>query len=817
MRKLRVSLVGAIVASTGAVLFAGPAAAAAPTAPYTALVVHSEGTTYVNDNSSYDLARGTLRVMEQTANGWPLEMIGETSDFKHFNNMYVIPALGTQFAAGTTYQTAPNWSATAGSTSMDVDGDGMACQAAGTLTVDEVAYDETGTITKFGASFTENCPQQTETGEIRFNSSLPYQAADSWDYLMAFGQQPVGALGAGMDATVQIDGPQSTTFGAASLSGHDPDAFMIGTNTCSGATLSFGQTCTVQILPNANAVGDQDALLTLVDSATGGKITRLARLTGVDPRGASVNPGQLYFGYVPNFSTSAPQTATITGTGSTATTFGQRQLGGDTPSAFTVTADTCSGATLASGQTCKITVDAHPTVTAQYTMATITLPSNDVAGSTVISLDVSGYESDAGTFYPLSPSRILDTRSGLGGPKAKVGANKTLTLQVTGKGGVPTSDVSAVVLNVTVTGGTASSYVTVYPSGVSMPTASSLNFVKGWTGANSVTVAVGSTGKIILHNAAGSTNMIVDVTGYYASGSTHAPVYDMGGQYIATTPGRLADTRTWTKNHAPIPGGYYISVPGSVSASVNPHIRAFAVNITAVGESASGYLTAWNGAADYLPKSSTLNYSAGKTVANFAIVPTMPCVDCGSATGLPSIGVYTSKSTGIIVDVVGYYDDSTLHNGLRFHPMVPTRIVDTRSGSHALGTGATATFTAPGRVLDSATDALALNVTAVAPTASTYLTVWPSGVGRPTVSNLNPAAHQTVPNAAQTLLGPTGAFNVYNNTGTTNVLVDVVGTFDLYPGTATAAVQSQARGFEADPAGSNLTAIGSPQLVHAIK
>lgn len=72
----------------------------------------------------------------------------------------------------------------------------------------------------------------------------------------------------------------------------------------------------------------------------------------------------------------------------------------------------------------------------------------------------------AGASYtPVAPVRVLDTRKGTGGFSSPVGAGKTISLQVTGHNAVPATGVTAVVLNVTATGPTASNYVTVYPDG----------------------------------------------------------------------------------------------------------------------------------------------------------------------------------------------------------------------------------------------------------------------------------------------------------------------------------------------------------------
>ena len=84
-----------------------------------------------------------------------------------------------------------------------------------------------------------------------------------------------------------------------------------------------------------------------------------------------------------------------------------------------------------------------------------------------------GTPTEPGSFVSLAPSRILDTRNGNGAPVGKVAPNGILDLQVTGRGGVPGSGVAAVVLNVTVTGAEASGFVTVFPTGASVPTGSS--------------------------------------------------------------------------------------------------------------------------------------------------------------------------------------------------------------------------------------------------------------------------------------------------------------------------------------------------------
>src|SRR5207245_3089153 len=76
-----------------------------------------------------------------------------------------------------------------------------------------------------------------------------------------------------------------------------------------------------------------------------------------------------------------------------------------------------------------------------------------------------------GAYHPMTPTRILDTRSG-----SSLGPGQSIDVLITGQGGVPSMGVTAVVMNVTVTRTSASSYLTVYPAGAARPVASNLHW-----------------------------------------------------------------------------------------------------------------------------------------------------------------------------------------------------------------------------------------------------------------------------------------------------------------------------------------------------
>lgn len=132
--------------------------------------------------------------------------------------------------------------------------------------------------------------------------------------------------------------------------------------------------------------------------------------------------------------------------------------------------------------------------------------------------DIVGYYSPDNTakqFFPITPIRALDTRDGTGGFSAAVGQGASIDLGIRGANGIP-STASAIVMNTTAVLPTGGSFLTVWPTGITRPLASNLNFVPGDTIPNLVQVGIGSNGKVSLFNNAGSVDLVVDLTGYFA-------------------------------------------------------------------------------------------------------------------------------------------------------------------------------------------------------------------------------------------------------------------------------------------------------------
>lgn len=375
-------------------------------------------------------------------------------------------------------------------------------------------------------------------------------------------------------------------------------------------------------------------------------------------------------------------------------------------------------------------------------------------------------------FVAAGPVRMLDTRNGTGAPERPVGAGGVVRLKVLGVGYVPASGVTAVTLNVTDAGATASSYVSVYPDGTARPSSSNLNFRAGQDNPNLVTVRVGGDGYVDLYNAHGKVNLIADLEGYYTT--TRSGTDDLHMSGLATmAPTRVLDTRNGTGAAQGAVG------PGSITTFTLPkYARGWAtvgavLNVTVTGGTSGGYITV--SCSSPTPATSTLNYRAGQTASNLAV----PCVNAGK------VHIYNSAGhVQLIADLQGVYtneqagtaDDWVAPSGGPFVATAPTRFLDTRTGlgASAKPLGANGTLTVKLTKVPAGATAVLVNLTGVAPTANTHLTAYGDGA-LPTVSNDNLTAGQTRPVLAVVPVGADGSLRIHNALGSVDVVADLEG------------------------------------------
>jgi hypothetical protein len=377
-----------------------------------------------------------------------------------------------------------------------------------------------------------------------------------------------------------------------------------------------------------------------------------------------------------------------------------------------------------------------------------------------------GVNPGGGRYTPLTPARILDTRTGEGGFSQPLGPFGGIDVQITGRGGVPATGVSAIAMNVTVTEPTGSGYLTVAPAGKPRPFTANLNFSPGQTVPNLVVVKLGTGGKVQLFNSAGNTHVIFDVAGWYSDAGT-----GNAGRYNALVPARLLDTRGAQRLG---PGGsleLQITGRGGVPAT---GVQAVVLNVAVTNTTGSSYLSVFP-AGVALPLAANLNWTPGETVSNRV----MARLGTGGR-----VTIYNNQGdTDVVVDVGGWYTDATVAGTSgTYNALVPARILDTREGIGGVagpiagGTSVDVQITGQGGVPAVGVSAVILNATVTQTAGGGHLTISPTGSAMPLASDLNYAPGDTRPNLAVVRVGAGGKVNLYSSV-TTHVIFDVAGYF----------------------------------------
>ena len=329
--------------------------------------------------------------------------------------------------------------------------------------------------------------------------------------------------------------------------------------------------------------------------------------------------------------------------------------GGSAITGYTVTASP-GGATCSTSGALSCAVGGLANGTA-YTFTVTATNTVGTGASSLPSAAITPSASMPRTFVPLTPARVLDTRSG-----AKVGnaagTGTPLTLQVAGSGGVPASGVGAVALNVTVVDGVnptiGGGYVTVYPCGT-IPDASNLNFTTGQTIPNSVIAPVSASGTVCFY-VYGTAHLLADVSGYLPTGPG----------FTSLTPARVLDTRSGAKvgNAAGTGTPLTLQVAGNGGVPASG-VGAVALNVTVVDgvnpTIGGGYVTVYP--CGTLPDASNLNFTTGQTIPNSVI----------AGVGVGDGVFYVYGTAHLLADVSGY-----LPTGPGFTSLTPARVLDTR-------------------------------------------------------------------------------------------------------------------------------------------
>ena len=460
----------------------------------------------------------------------------------------------------------------------------------------------------------------------------------------------------------------------------------------------------------------------------------------------------------------ATATATATANGAATVSWAEPANGGSAITGYTITVSPGGRAcTWSSGPlTCVIDGLAKGR---QYT-ASVVAQNRKGAGPPAVSAPFTWWP----TYNPVAAARLFDTRAGAGGGLVDVVSGRVvpgspLSVGLSGVGGVPSSGVGGLSLNVTVVAASEPGFLTVFACGGAVPGVSSVNFGVGEAVANAVIVPPGVGGRVCF-DASTPVQVIADINGWFAQGQ--------GFNLVA--PSRLLDTRSGSdvvRAGRVVPGSPLSVGMLGVGGVPSSGVGGLGLNLTVVGASAPGFLTVF-ACGGPVPGVSSVNFGVGEAVANAVIVP--PGVNgrvCFDA----------STPVQVIADINGWFTE-----GQGFKPVAASRLLDTRSGATGGLVGVAAGRVVPGSPLSvglvgvggvpsSGVGGLSLNVTVVGATQAGFVTVFGCGGGVPGVSSVNFGVGEAVANAVVVPPGVGGRV-CFDASAPVQVIADINGWFD---------------------------------------
>ena len=368
----------------------------------------------------------------------------------------------------------------------------------------------------------------------------------------------------------------------------------------------------------------------------------------------------------------------------------------------------------------------------------------------------------------MAPTRIVDTRSGLGA-SGPVAAGSSTVITAVGTAGIP-AGATAVAVNITATEAGSGGYVQAFPTGTDAAQATSnLNIDhRDATVADLALVGLDAAGTFTIFSLS-STQLVVDVFGYFLPADTVG-----AGRLVPLDPVRVLDTRSGLGAAGPVAAGG--SVVLNVAGTIPADAEAVVMTLTATNTQAPGFVQAVpTGGATALGASSNVNIDrTGDTTANSVIVP----VGSGG-----NVTLFTHAGADLVADVVGYFTGSSAApstTGL-FVAVTPQRLADTRVTGTVASANSTITVPIAGRpsLPEFAPTAIAGTLTATETSDSGFVQVFPTGstvttAGSTSTLNFNgPGRTQAV----ATITGATsGSLSLFTSSST-HLIYDISGYF----------------------------------------
>ena len=370
------------------------------------------------------------------------------------------------------------------------------------------------------------------------------------------------------------------------------------------------------------------------------------------------------------------------------------------------------------------------------------------------------------TYHPLTPVRLVDSRLAYGLTRLRSGVPQTFA--VVGHVGVPIGAL-AITGNVVSVGSTAGGYFALTTTPTATPGTSTLNFPKGDTRANNVTMTLSATGTIsVVYKAisGASANLVFDVTGYFTNDPS-------GSTYHSLSSVRLVDSRLaygLTRMRSGVPQTF--AVVGHVGVPANA--VAISGDVVSVSPTAGGYF-ALTTTPTATPSISTLNFPKGDTRANGVIMALGP----GGTISVVYQAI-SGASADLVFDVTGYFTADL--SGTAYHPLAPVRLADSRLnyGLTRLRNRVPQIVAVAGALgVPSSAFAIIANVTSLGSTAGGYFALTTTPTTSPDTSTLNFPRGDTRANGVTTTLleGEFALVYVSSPGSSADVVIDIDGFF----------------------------------------
>jgi von Willebrand factor type D domain len=362
-------------------------------------------------------------------------------------------------------------------------------------------------------------------------------------------------------------------------------------------------------------------------------------------------------------------------------------------------------------------------------------------------------------YRPITPTRVFDTAAGIGTSAGSLRAGRTRNVAVGGVGDIPATGVGAVVVNIDTQQAFATTNVTVWEAGLSAPTTPTIVARVGIKERTMAVVPLSADGLVSVRSASARVQVALDVVGWFPANDGLTTV----------TAARLADLSLTAASTFDVDAFGHAGLPAGANGTA-------ILNVAVTNATAETAITLWSSSLAR-PSVATIEARAGASERNLAFVR---LVD-GDRLSVHN----RSGSARVTIDVLAWLGDDT-----GFESIDPHTPLDTAAGVGAphskLAAGASVSVPVAGLagVPNTGVRAVVANLTVRNPTVATDLTVWPTGLVRPTLASLRTASGQIEQNLVVVPLGANGEISVHNLSGRAHVRLDLVGWFpDELPGT----------------------------------